>query len=61
MKLEGIVIFLFGLFCVILIALTGTFYEIINGFTQSLGIYGFILGICIVLMIILGFLGFNKK
>jgi hypothetical protein len=40
-----------------LIASTGAFSEIIEGFSSAMGIYGFIIGVLIVLVIIAGFLG----
>jgi hypothetical protein len=47
----------FGVLCIILIASTGAFSEIIEGFSSAMGIYGFIIGVLIVLVIIAGFLG----
>ncbi len=46
-----------GVLCIILIALTCAFTEIIKGFFSAMGVYGFMIGVLIVLAIILGFLG----
>jgi len=61
MKIEGIIALAFGIFCIVLIASTGAFSEIINGFSEAMGVYGFIIGVCIVGIIILGFLGLRGK
>lgn len=59
MKIESLIALAFGIFVIVLIASTGAFTEIIKGFTSAMGFFGFIIGILIVLMIILGIL--NKK
>ena len=57
MRIEGVIALAFGIFVILMIASTGAFTEIIKGFTSAMGIFGFIIGILIVLMIILGILG----
>jgi len=57
MDIKGIIAICFGIFVVIMIALTGAFSEIIKGFTSAMGFYGLIIGILIVLAIIVGLLG----
>ena len=57
MDIKGIIAIGFGIFCILLIASTGAFSEIINGFTKAMGGYGFFIGLGIVLLLILGFLG----
>ncbi len=61
MKIEQIIAIGFGILCIILIASTGAFSEIIGSFSEALGIYGFFIGLLIVLAIILGFLGIGSK
>ncbi len=61
MKVEGRVALAFGVFVVIMIASTGAFSEIIGGLTDAMGIYGFIIGILIVVAIIAGFLGLGGR
>ncbi len=61
MDIKGIVAICFGIFVVIMISLTGAFSEIIKGFTNTFGFYGFIIGICIVIAIVIGFLGLGRK
>lgn len=53
MDIKGIIAVGFGIFVVIMIALTGAFSEIIKGFTAAMGIYGFIAGILLCLIIII--------
>ena len=57
MKAGQIGALIFGILVIVLIASTGAFTEIIKGFTSAMGFYGFIIGICIVLMIIFAILG----
>ena len=52
MNPKQIITLIFGTFVVILIALTGTFTEIINGFYSAMGFYGLIAGVLVVLAII---------
>ncbi len=61
MNIKGIVAICFGIFVILLIASTGAFSEIIKGFTSAMGFYGFIIGVLIVLIIVLGFLGFGRR
>ena len=61
MDIKGIIAICFGIFVVIMIALTGAFSEIIKGFTSAMGGYGFIIGILIVIAIIAGLLGAGEK
>lgn len=61
MKPGTIIALIFGAFVVIMIASTGAFFEIIKGFTSAMGPYGFLIGICVVLMIILGLLGLGGR
>jgi len=51
----------FGIFVIILIASTGAFSEIIKGFTNVMGVYGFIIGVLIVITLIVGLLGFGGR
>ncbi len=61
MEMKSIIAIIFGIFCVVLIASTGAFGEIISSFSSAMGLYGFILGVLIVIMIILAFLGIGGK
>ena len=61
MNPKQIITLIFGTFVVILIALTGTFTEIINGFYSAMGFYGFIIGILIVIGLIFAFLGVDRR
>ena len=57
MDIKGIVAICFGIFVIIMIALTGAFSEIIKELTSAIGGYGFIIGVLIVITIIAGLLG----
>ena len=61
MDIKGIIAICFGIFVVIMIALTGVFSEIIKGFTSAMGGYGFIIGVLIVIAIIAGALALEEK
>lgn len=56
MDIKGIIALCFGIFVILMIASTGAFSEIIKGFTSAMGIYGFIIGVLIVIAIIAGLL-----
>ena len=61
MKTEGIIALAFGIFIIILIAKSGAFMEIIRGFTEAMGFYGFVAGVLLVVIIILALLGLGGK
>ena len=61
MDIKDIIAICFGIFVVVMIAATGAFSEIIKGFTSAMGIYGFIIGICIVILMILAFIGIGSR
>jgi len=61
MEIKGIVAICFGIFVVIMIALTGAFSEIIKGFTEAMGIYGFVIGVLIVVSIIVGLISVGGR
>lgn len=61
MDIKEIIAICFGIFVVVMIALTGAFSEIIKGFTSAMGGYGFIIGVLIVLAIIVALLGIGGK
>ena len=54
MNEKKIIGLIFGGFVILLIASTGAFSDIIRGFTSAMGLYGFIFGVLIVLIIIFG-------
>jgi len=61
MKIEQIIAVGFGIFVVIMIASTGAFSEIINGLTEAIGFYGFVIGVLIIIMMILACLGLGGR
>ncbi len=58
---KKMVLLVFGIFIIIMIALTGAFSEIIRGFGLAMGFYGVIIGILIVLAIIIELLGVGGR
>ena len=61
MGIKEIVAICFGVFVILMIASTGAFSEIIKGFTSSMGFYGFIIGVLIVIALIFELLGRGKR
>lgn len=60
MGLEKLFILGIGIFAIILLARTGVFSGIIQGFTSMMGHYGFFIGFLVVLIIGLALLGVKK-
>lgn len=53
MKTKQIIALAFGIIVVLLIASTGAFTEIIEGFANVMGFYGLIAGVFLVLIIVI--------